>query len=294
VWILHRLRYRFLSVLSWILSLCLLLVIGIIVGYLIWKAGRTMSGALLFGEVSWFDAVTGKTPVFHGIWPAVVGTLTLVLFSTIIAMPIGIATAIYLAEFASKRWASLMGTVVDMLAGVPSIVMGLWGFALILFLRKTLLPDANTCLFLASICIALLILPYVIRTTQNALSSIPQETRLIGPGLGLTETQNLLYILLPQASRGILSGMILAMGRAAEDTAVIMLTGAVSRAGLPGGLGDKFEALPFKIYILTSEYRDISELEMGYGCALILLIMTAGLFLVATLVQRKLEVKWNR
>jgi phosphate transport system permease protein len=103
---------------------------------------------------------------------------------------------------------------------------------------------------LAAVCIALLILPYIIRTTESDLDGIPEHLRLLGPSLGLTRWQNTKWVLLPLASRGIVGGAILAIGRAAEDTAVILLAGVVAYAGIPGSLVDRFEALHFRIYYL--------------------------------------------
>ena len=113
---------------------------------------------------------------------------------------------------------------VDVLAGMPSIVMGLFGFSLILFMRKTFFPEAKTGLLLASICLAILVLPVLISTTKEALSAISQELRLSCASIGLSKSQTIMYVLIPSVTREILGGIILALGRAAEDTAVILLT----------------------------------------------------------------------
>lgn len=110
----------------------------------------------------------------------------------------------------------------------------------------------------------------------------------------MTRWQNLKRVLLPLASRGILSGAVLAIGRAAEDTAVILLTGVVAHAGLPGSLFDKFEALPFRIYYLAAEHRNPEELDQGFATALVLLFITGVLFLAAFLIQRRVEQRWQR
>lgn len=278
---------------SWLVSLALLGVVTSLVGYLLIRGGRMLGHDLFFGDANWIDAVTGRVFVFDGIWPALAGTLLLVLIASLIAIPIGVAAGIFLAEYASPRWQNAIGFGADLLAGVPSIVMGLFGFTLILFLRRTFVPEANTCLLLAAFCLGLLVLPYLIRTTSNALSGLPADTRLIGPSLGLTRLQNILWILLPSAGRGILSGIILATGRAAEDAAVIMLTGAVMSAGLPGKLTAPFEALPFRIYYVSSEYRSIGELDRAFGTALVLLMLTAGLFLLAFHIRSSLSRRWE-
>ncbi len=145
-----------------------------------------------------------------------------------------------------------------------------------------------------AICLALLILPYLIFTTQAALESLFDEYRLIGPSLGLSQIQTVFYILLPAAGRGILGGVVLAVGRAAEDTAVIMLTGVIANAGLPQGLFGKFEALPFQIFYLAAEYQTPAELNSAYGTALILLCLTGLLYSSAFALHKTLEWRWNQ
>ena len=164
--------------------------------------------------------------------------------------------------------------------------MGLFGFALILFLRQTFLPQANTGLLLAAGCITLLVVSYLILTTQTSLEGLPETLKVAGLGLGFTTWQNTCHILLPAASRGIFGGVILSVGRAAEDTAVILLTGVVANAGLPRSVTDKFEALPFNIYYLAAEHRTPTDLDRGFGSALVLLALTGVLFLVAHLLHR--------
>jgi phosphate transport system permease protein len=223
-----------------------------------------------------------------------VGTVTLVLLASLLAIPLGVAAGIYVSEYAPPRFRRFFDLGIDMLAGVPSIVMGLFGFALILLLRRTLAPDARTGLWLSAFCIALLVVPYLVRTTQSSLQALPEGVRLLGPGLGLTRWQSLRWILLPGSSPGILGGVMLAIGRAAEDTAVIMLTGAVYNAGLPSGLAEKYEALPFRIFVTAAEYRSDHELAQGFGCALVLLLLTAALLGLSARLQRGMEKRWRR
>lgn len=275
-------------------SIATIVIFSVFIGYLLKRAATSLHSALFFGNVSPYKAVFGGVPVWDGIWPAVVGTAFLVFLSCAIALPIGLSAGIFLAEYSSRtRWRSFIDFAVDLLAGMPSIVMGLFGFAVILLLRKTLLPDANTCLLLSSVCIALLVLPYLIRATQSALEALPASLRLTGAGLGFTKWQNILHILLPYASRGIMSGVILSIGRAAEDTAVILLTGVVANAGFHGALTDKFEALPFTIYYLAAEHRTTEELSRGFGAALVLLIMTSVLFQTANWLHNRISRGWS-
>ncbi|MBU1231171.1 MAG: ABC transporter permease subunit [Proteobacteria bacterium] len=260
-----------------------------LLGYLLWRGLPTLGAALFFGDTPPFDAILRDAPVFDGLWPACLGTLYLVLVASALAIPLGVASGIHLAEFATGRAGRLLSSCVDLLAGVPSILMGLFGFALILLLRRTLWPQANTCLLLSALCLALLVLPYLISATRTCLEALPQELRLTAASLGLTRWQTVSRVLLPAASRGVLGGVILAVGRAAEDTAVIMLTGVVVGAGTPGALTDKFEALPFTIYFLAAEHQTPQELDLAFGAALTLLCLTAALFAIARSLRNSLS-----
>ena len=279
---------------SWITTFGVFLIVGCLLWFLISRGLPTFGKELFFGDVPVWQAISGQTRVWDALWPACIGTLSLVLLAALMAVPLGIASGIYLACFASTPFKRILSLSVELLAGTPSIVMGLFGFALILFLRNTFLPDANTCLLLAAICLALLILPYLIFTTQAALESLSADYRLIGPSLGLNQLQTLFYILLPAASRGIMGGVILSLGRAAEDTAVIMLTGVIANAGLPHGLFGKFEALPFRIFYLAAEYQTPAELDSAFGTALVLLCLTGILYGSAFVLHKTLEWRWNQ
>lgn len=276
---------RFFVGFSWLAVLVTFSAVSLLVGFLVYRSWHTFNLRLFFGDASLWQALTGVTPVWHGIWPACVGTVYLVCLSSLLALPLGIGSGIYLAQFAGGFPKKCISFAVEILAGIPSILMGLFGFALILFLRQTVVPQANTGLLLAAGCISLLILPYLILSTQTSLESLPDSLKLAGLGLGFSIWQNTRYVLLPAASRGILSGVILSVGRAAEDTAVILLTGVVANAGLPGHLTDKFEALPFTIFYLAAEHRTMTELDRGFGAALVLLLITGVLFLGANILH---------
>ena len=278
---------------SWLAVLTTAGMIGLFLGFLGVRGLDTLNLSLFFGNTPPWGAITGRLPVWHGIWPACVGTVALVLLTSLLAVPLGLASGIYLAHYATGSWKKWFSLAVELLAGIPSIVMGLFGFALILFMKKTVAPQANTCLLLSAGCLALLVLPYLILMTQTALEALPDELRLAGLSLGFTPWQNLAHILLPVAGRGILSGVILAVGRAAEDTAVIMLTGVVANAGLPSGILGKYEALPFHLFFLAAEARSDAELAQGFGAALILLMLTAALFMGAYYLKSTFTKTWN-
>lgn len=277
--------------LSWLAPLVVLGALGALLIFLCLNSVDALNWGLLFGSTPPLQALLGLRPVWDGIWPACLGTGCLVLCSMALAVLPGIGCGIYLAEYATagqRRW---IGCAAEMLAGTPSIVMGLFGFLVILFLRRTLLPEANTCLLLAAACLALLVLPVLIIATREALEACPHSLRMASAALGFSRQQTLRHVLLPAASRGIASGMVLAIGRAAEDTAVIMLTGVVANAGLPAGLLAKFEALPFFIYYTAAEYQTDMELARGFGAALLLLAVALVLLLLASFMRRRYSIR---
>jgi phosphate transport system permease protein len=277
---------RLLGCLCWASALSVLGVVLALAVYLLTRGGPTLGPELLFGDVPAEEAVLGRRRVFDGIWPALAGTFLLVLGAALIAAPLGIAAGIWLAEYGRGRWGRRFSVAASVLAAVPSIIMGLFGFGLILLLRKTLAPQANTCLLLSMICLALLVLPYLIRATETALTGIPANVKLLGPSLGLTRWQSVRYVHLPSARRGIRGGVVLAVGRIAEDTAVILMTGVVASAGVPRRLTDHYEALPFTIYYLAAEHRNAAELDRAFGAALVLLCLSTLLLSVAYLLTR--------
>lgn len=276
---------RLFALFAWLSGLGVPAVIAAGVLFLISRGGGTLGPALLFGDAPPLAALLGQAPVFDGLWPALAGTLALVAGTCLLALPLGILAGIHLAESRPTRWTRLASLAVDVLASVPSILMGLFGFGLILLLRRTLLPDARTCLLLSTGCMALLVLPYSIRTTETALQGLPEPLRLIGPSLGLTPGQNLWLVLLPAASRGLLGGAVLTIGRSAEDLALILLTGVVANSGLPAGLLSRFEAVPFRIFFLAAEHKTEAELDLAFGSALVLMGLTAALFGLAQLLH---------
>jgi phosphate ABC transporter permease subunit PstA len=281
------------QILGWCSAIAVPAAVIALLGFLAWRGLPTLGAALFFGDTPPLDALLHGAPVFDGLWPACLGTLTLVLVASALAIPLGVASGVHLSEFATGRAGRFISSCVDLLAGVPSILMGLFGFALILLMRRTLWPQANTCLLLSALCLALLVLPYLISATRTCLEALPSELRLTAASLGLTRWQTVSRILLPAASRGVLGGVILAIGRAAEDTAVIMLTGVVAGAGSPGALTDKYEALPFTIYYLAAEHQTPQELDLAFGAALTLLLLTALLFGLARSLQGGLARRMN-
>lgn len=282
---------RLLFLFSWSCALLFLTGLMVIIGFLAVKGYRAINLELIFADTRPLDAFLLKQQVFGGLFPAIIGTLSLVILSIGFALPLGLASGIYLAEYAPVRLKWFCSIMVDILAGIPSIVIGLFGFSITIFLHHSFSSRIFPCLLISALSLAFLVLPYIIKTTQVALESLPLQTRLTAPSLGATQLETIIFVLLPSALSDIVSGIVLAIGRCAEDTAVIMLTGVVATAGIPKSVFSNFEALPFYIYYISSEYSDQSELMQGYGAALILLFICAGLFGLAHWIKLQIDQK---
>ncbi len=201
-------------------------------------------------------------------------------------LPLGFLTGMYLFLYASRRTQNIFGFFWDILSSIPSLVIGLFGLSITIFLHKHHFASLYPSLLISALSLAVLVMPYSIKMTHLALMAVPKELGNIGLRLGITRLQNLFYVQLPLASKAILSGVILSIGRAVEDTAVIMMTGAVAMAGIPTSVLQKYEALPFFIYHISSEYANKEQLNQGFGASVVLLILSLMLFLGAILLQR--------
>lgn len=290
----RKLLEHSLVALSWSGFLLLFLMTLSIACYLVYHGGSTIGSELLFGDVSPLDGLLMRKPVFDGLLPAMAGTLLLVLIAILVAVPVGLAAGIYMAEYGRGKTKQILSILFDVLAGLPSIVVGLAGFSLTIALHRLFPGKIGPCLLISALALSFLILPYLVRSSQMALESAPVSLRKTAPALGATKLQNIFYVLLPSRLPDILGGIILAIGRAAEDTAVIMLTGVVASAGLPRSLFEQFEALPFYIYYISSQYTNHAELKMGFGAAILLLIICAALFFSAFLVKQTISWKLQR
>lgn len=254
-----------------------LVILGVILGEIV------VNGA---GALTW-EFLTGSPKDLGragGIFPAIVGTLYLVGGALAVALPLGIATAIYLIEYTVDTPLTRgIRAAVDLLNGTPSIVFGLFGFAfLVLFL------NFGVSLIAGQITLGLMILPTIIRTTEEALRSIPHALREGSYALGATKWQTIWQVVLPPALPGILTGAILSIGRAAGETAPIMFTAVVfSSRFLPSSLSDPVMALPYHLFILTTNVPGASTQK--FGTALVLLLMVLSIYLVAILVRRRCD-----
>lgn len=290
----NRRTEQALVVFCWLFGLLPLVVLSTVVLYLVIRGGNAFNLELIFGDVPPLDALLGHRQVFDGLLPALTGTGLLVLLALALAIIPGICGGIYLAEYSSPSCKRLLGLLFDIIAGLPSIVIGLAGFAITIMLHRIFPDKFGPCLLLSAMALAFLIVPYLVRTTQACLLSIPLELRLTGPALGANKLQNILYILLPSRMNDLVGGIILAIGRAAEDTAVIMLTGAVASAGMVRSMLEQYEALPFYIYYISSQYGDAAELQRGFGAAILLFMLCGLLFLCAIVLERGVAKHLNR
>ena len=221
-----------------------------------------------------------------GIYPAIVGTLYLVTGAIAIALPLGVGAAIYLVEYTREGIITrLIRTGADLLNGTPSIVFGLFGFAFIV-----LYLNVGVSMIAGQITLALMVLPTVIRTTEESLKNIPQSLREGSLALGATKWQTISKVVLPPAVPGIVTGAILSIGRAAGETAPIMFTAAVfSQRFLPSSVFQPVMALPYHLFILATNVPNSSTNR--YGTALVLLMLVVGFYLVAILVRTHFQNK---
>ncbi len=274
---------------AWSCGAILVGAVGCILGYLFCMGLSGLDLSLIFGNVRPLDALMFRQPVFNGLFPAILGTLMLVVLSVSIAIPVGVAAGIYMAEYANKRIRQVFCIIFDILAGIPSIVIGLFGFSVAVFLHHHFLESIYPCLLVSALSLAFLVLPYLIRTTQIAIEGIPDHVRITAIALGASRFQNIVYVLIPHSLSGIVSGVVLSIGRCAEDTAVIMLTGVVATAGVPKSVMAGYEALPFYIYYISSQYADSKELVSGFSAAIILIMICVVLFSLAFFIKRRLS-----
>jgi phosphate transport system permease protein len=221
-----------------------------------------------------------------GIYPAIIGTLYLVAGAILIALPLGVGAAIYLVEYTREgRITRLIRTGVDLLNGTPSIVFGLFGFAFIV-----LYLTVGVSLLAGQITLALMILPTVIRTTEESLKNIPQSLREGSLALGATRWQTISRVVLPPAVPGIVTGAILCIGRAAGETAPIMFTAVVfSSRFLPTSEFQPVMALPYHLFILATNVPGASTNQDG--TALVLLALVVGMYAIAIIIRTHFQKK---
>lgn len=218
-----------------------------------------------------------------GILPAIIGTFYLTLGTAVFSVPLGVAAAVYLAEYAKDNALTrLIRVAIINLAGIPSVVYGLFGLGLfVLFLRF------GTSILSASLTLSIMTLPVIISASEEALRAVPQAFRTVSVSLGGTRWQTIWRIILPQAVPGILTGVILGLERAAGETAPILFTGAAFfLPRLPHSPLDATMALPYHLFVISTQVPEM-PLQIQYGTALVLISFVLGMNLIATVIRSR-------
>lgn len=261
------------------------LALGVIVGFVVVRGGKVISFEFLFSFPR-----RGMTE--GGILPAIVGTLYLVVGSICVSLPLGVFSAVYLTEYARQStFLRIVRSAIHCLAGVPSVVFGLFGLAV--FVK---LLGFGVSILSGSFTLGIMSLPVVIASVEEALLSVPRPFREASFALGANKWTTIKRVVLPAALPGILTGMILAVGRVAGETAPIMFTAATFFArGLPRSPFDRVLALPYHIYgLITEGTRPEKQIPLAYGTALVLLALILLVNLLAIVLRRRFRVarKW--
>lgn len=252
----------------------------VFLGVILWDIVSKGAEAITAGFLTGFPQ---KGMTEGGIFPCIVGTVFVTLVTALLALPLGVFSAIYLSEYARETsFNRLIRASIRNLAGVPSIIFGLFGVAIFvqgLGIGASVLASGFT--------LGLLTLPYIITTTEEALKNVPQNYREGALALGATKWETIRTVVLPPATPGIVTGALLGLSRAAGETAPILFTGvAFYLRYLPGSVYDEFMALPYHLYILSTQHHAIEQVRpLAYGTALVLLTFVFLLNLVAMIIR---------
>lgn len=220
-----------------------------------------------------------------GVFPAIVGTLCLIIGSMIFAFPIGVMSGIFINEYAGNSWiVRLIRIMTNNLSGVPSIVFGLFGMSL--FVNTLGFGDS---IIAGSLTLGLLVLPVVIRTTEESLKAIPDTFRTGSLALGASKLQTIWHVILPIAFPNIITGLILSVGRVSGETAPILFTAvAYFLPKLPESIFDQVMALPYHLYVISTSGTDIeASRSMAYGTALILIVIILIINILANMLRKR-------
>ena len=259
-----------------LLSYLVVAILFVILGFIIIKGGSVISWDFLTKAPE-----EGMTK--GGIFPAIVGTFYLIVGSSIISFPIGIMSGIYMNEYATNgKVVRFIRIMTNNLSGVPSVVFGLFGMSL--FVNALGWGDS---IIAGSITLALMSLPLIIRTTEEALKSIDDSFRHGSLALGATKLQTIRRVVLPMAFPNIITGLILSVGRVSGETAPILFTvAAYFLPQLPGSIFDQCMALPYHLYVISTSGTDIEASRgMAYGTALVLIAIVLVVNLLANLLR---------
>ncbi|MBS1250374.1 MAG: Phosphate transport system permease protein PstA 1 [Chloroflexi bacterium] len=266
----QKVGFSLLVIAALVVVLPILLVIGIIV-------------ARGIGAIDWTYLTTMPLEGMKegGIFPAILGTLLLTLGTAVAAIPVGVGGAIYLSEYARDTVLTrAIRLAIINLAGIPSVVYGLFGLGLfVLFL------NFGTSILAGSLTLAIMTMPIIISSAEEALRAVPTEFRTVSASLGGSRWQGIRHIVLPQALPGIITGVILGLLRAAGETAPILFTvAAFYLPRLPRSIFDQTMALPYHLYVISTQVPGM-PVQMQYGTALVLLIFVLSLNIFASVIR---------
>lgn len=235
------------------------------------------------GAISWefLTAMPRSGMRAGGIFPAIVGTFYLVLGAVLFALPLGLLAAIYLSEYSKENWLNrVVRLAIINLAGVPSVVFGLFGLALFVSFFKF-----GASILSGSLTLGVMILPVIITSSREALDAVPKSFREVSLSLGATKLQTIRYAVLPHALPGILTGTILGIGRAAGETAPILFTvAAFYLPRLPESIFDQVMALPYHLYVISTQVPNVDS-SVRYGTALVLLAIVLIMNFIAIMIR---------
>ena len=267
------------------LRICLYIVLAALL-LILYDVGRKGGGTVTWAFLSQMPR-RGMTE--GGIFPAIMGTFLVTIVTALLAVPLGMFSAIYLNEYARKsRINRLIRLAIRNLSGVPSIVYGLFGVILFVNMLKF-----GTSILSAGLTLGLMTLPWTITASEESLKTIPNSYREGALALGATKWQAIRTNVLPYALPGMLTGTVLGLARAAGETAPIMFTGAAfSLPFLPKSLGDQFMALPYHLYVMATQHHDIAKVRpLAYGTALVLIVLVLGMNMAAIVLRFRLRRK---
>lgn len=263
-----------------ILSIATVIPIIAVVIYIIYLGAPAISWEFL-------SAIPSNGMRSGGIWPAIVGTFYLTIGTAIFSVPLGIAAAIYLSEYApvNKATQTIRLAIIN-LAGIPSVVYGLFGLGLfVIFL------NFGTSILSASLTLSIMTLPVIISTTEEALRAVPQSFRVVSVSLGATKWQTIRRVVLPQAIPGILTGVVLGLERAAGETAPILFTGAAFfLPRLPNSPLDATMALPYHLFVISTQVPGM-PIQIQYGTVLVLLVFVLVMNIIVTVIRSRARAK---
>jgi len=236
-----------------------------------------------FGALSW-EFLTGRPYRFEygGIFPQIVGSIYLVGLCTLLGAPLGLASAIYLAEYApDNRITQTVRFFTETLAGMPSIVIGLFGLQFLVFWLQL-----KTSLLAGAISLSFMMLPWTIRASEEAIKTVPQEYRHASLALGATKWETIVRVVIPAAAPGILTGVLLGMGKAIGETAVVWLTaGSGLEAFVPRTLRSPTGSLPMYIYLLATQGHTTQGMQNAFGASLVLIVIFLSMSVTALLIR---------